>query len=407
MKLNKFFMLGMVGLAFAACSNEEEMANDFPNGTGVVSVKLINPALTRTITDPTPGTAGTTTIAIKGDLVVSLYEASDVTAGTPNEGATPKIITINADDVSSSTELKFWNVTKPGLITVSINGGQKSYASIAIETSALQSKPESIPAYGETTDFTLTGDTDSPVIANDNDNTSGGNKTEQGAVEGDQNKTYQLYEASVNMAIPVARLEVSGITHVDDEEATCEYTTLTIAGAYMDNLYTQGGTYSENDDKYSAATGPQDYCWDVNGDDAENSLGTGIDAVLKDAISGIEAERSFLTGTWPAGGDAFAYNFYAGTENPVFKIYFDTSVGADSSNPKPAPRFAMVKQYIGADGREVTFENGKIYRITKAELADGNIIGDEGGNTLYGVVVTVTEATWSIVDIDAVWEGSN
>ena len=399
MKWNKYLMLGLAGLAFAACSNEDEITNDFPDGTGVVSVKLINPALTRTITDPT-GTAGTTTIAIDGTLEVSLYEASDVTDGTPNGGATPKTITIAADDVSSSTELKFWNVTKPGLITVSINDGQKSYASTAIETPALQSAPASIPAYGETTSFTLTGDTDSPVIANDD-------KTEQGAVEGNQNKTYQLYTASVNMAIPVARLEVSGITHVDDAGTNCEYTTLTIAGAYMDNLYTQGGAYSENDGKYSAATGPQDYCWDVNGDDAGNSLGTGIDAVLKDAISGTEAERSFLTGTWPAGGDAFAYNFYAGTENPVFKIYFDTSVGADSSNPKPAPRFAMVKQYIGADGREVTFENGKIYRITKAELADGDIIGDEGGNTLYGVVVTVTEATWSIVDIDAVWEGSN
>ena len=68
---------------------------------------------------------------------------------------------------------------------------------------------------------------------------------------------------------------------------------------------------------------------------------------------------------------------------------------------------SLVKQYIDAEGSEVTFENGKIYRITKAELADGNIIGDEGGNTLYGVVVTVTEATWSIVDIDAVWEGSS
>ena len=395
MKLNKFFMLGMVGLAFAACSNEEEMANDFPNGTGVVSVKLINPALTRTITDLTPGTAGTTTIAIKGDLVVSLYEASDVTVGTPNEGAIPKTITIDAEDVESTTELKFWNVTKPGLITVSINGGQKSYTSTVIETPALQSAPEFIPAYGETTNFTLTGRTESPEIVNDG-------KTEAGAIDGDQNKTYQLYEASVNMAIPVARLEVSGITHVDKSGSTCEYSTLTIAGAYMDNLYTEGGTYSEKDDKYSDATVPQDYCWL---EDVEHSLGTGSTAVLKDEILGEASARSFLSGTWPADGDAFAYNFYAGTDNPIFKIYFDTSTG--STDPRPAPRFAMIKQYVNAQGGDVTFENGKIYRITKAELADGNIIGDEGGNTLYGVVVTVTEATWSIVDIDAVWAGSN
>lgn len=393
MKMNKFFMLGLAGLAFAACSNEEDAVNNsFPEGTGVVSVKLINPALSRTITDPTGGTAGTTTIAIEGNLTVSLYEASDVTGGVPNEGATPKTITIAAGEVSNTTALKFWNVTNPGLITVSINGGEKSYASTAIETTALQCAPASIPAYGETTGFTLTGDTESPVIANDD-------KTEQGAEEGDQNKTYQLYTASVDMAIPVARLEVSGITHVTHAGApddVCEYTTLTIAGAYMDNLYTKGGTYSETDDKYSDATVLQDYCWDEDGD-----LGTGIDAVLKDAIPGEASARSFLTGTWPAEGDAFAYNFYAGSENPVFKIYFDTSVG--SGDPRPAPRFAMVTKYVDADGDEVTFENGKIYRITKAELADGNIIGDEGGNTLYGVVVTVTEATWSIVDINAEW----
>lgn len=393
MKMNKFFMLGLAGLAFAACSNEEDAVNNsFPEGTGVVSVKLINPALSRTITDPTGGTAGTTTIAIDGDLTVSLYEASDVTGGVPNEGATPKTITIAADEVSNTTALKFWNVTNPGLITVSINGGEKSYASTAIETAALQCAPASIPAYGETTGFTLTGDTDSPVIADDDE-------TEEGAVEGDQYKTYQLYTASVDMAIPVARLEVSGITHVTHAGApddVCEYTTLTIAGAYMDNLYTKGGTYSETDDKYSDATVLQNYCWDEDGD-----LGTGIDAVLKDAILGEESARSFLTGTWPAEGDAFAYNFYAGSENPVFKIYFDTSVG--SGDPRPAPRFAMVTKYVDADGDEVTFENGKIYRITKAELADGNIIGDEGGNALYGVVVTVTEATWSIVDINAEW----
>ena len=84
MKMNKFFMLGLAGLAFAACNNEEDVVNNsFPDGTGVVSVKLINPALTRTITDPTDGTAGTTTIAIEGSLTVSLYEASDVTGGIP------------------------------------------------------------------------------------------------------------------------------------------------------------------------------------------------------------------------------------------------------------------------------------------------------------------------------------
>ena len=31
MKMNKWFMLGMVGLAFTACSNEEELGNNSVN----------------------------------------------------------------------------------------------------------------------------------------------------------------------------------------------------------------------------------------------------------------------------------------------------------------------------------------------------------------------------------------
>ena len=111
MKLNRFFMLGLAGLAFAACSNEEEpgINNRFPDGTGAVTVKLINPALTRAIETPTDGTAGTTTIAITGDLTVSLYEAADVTDGEPNPGVTPKMIVIDAAQVEDDTELKFCN----------------------------------------------------------------------------------------------------------------------------------------------------------------------------------------------------------------------------------------------------------------------------------------------------------
>lgn len=34
-------------------------------------------------------------------------------------------------------------------------------------------------------------------------------------------------------------------------------------------------------------------------------------------------------------------------------------------------------------------------------LKDSNIIGDEEGNALYGVDVTVTEAQWTVVDMTA------
>lgn len=406
MKLNRFFMLGLAGLAFAACSNEEEpgINNRFPDGTGAVTVKLVNPALTKALqlVDPTDGTAGTTTIAITGDLTVSLYEKSDLEADgvTPKGTANPKQIVIDAAQVEDDTELKFWNVTEPGLITVSINGGQKDYSATSIDDSKLQSLPASIPAYGETTSFTLTANTDSPVYDNNNDGTNDG--TEAGASEDDESTKYQMYTASVKMAIPVARLEVSGIHHKQDHgQETCEYTKLTIGGAYMDKLYAQGGEYAESGSKYSIGTGINvtDYCWLK---DNSNAYGTGETAVLKIEIDGDETARSFLTGNWPAENKAFAFNFYVGAEMPIFKLYFDKATG--STNPKSEPRYAMITEYK-LNGQTLTaFEAGKIYRITNAELVDGNILGDEGGNTLYGVVVTVEEATWSVVDISATWE---
>lgn len=388
MKLTKSLFLAFAGLGLFACSNEEVVENQLPAGSGAVSVKLVNPALgSRAIADPTDGDAGTTTIPITGEITVSLYEQG-------NPGTPAQTLTIDAGNIEADTKLTFWNVTAPGKITVSINGGQADYANVLLGN--VQQAPSGIPAYGETSAFTKTNQTGSPILANDNDGT--GNKTEQGAEEGDQNKTYQLYSATVTMAIPVARLEVSGITHVD-EGSSCAYSKLTIAGAYMDNLYTKGGSY--NNGAYSDGSIPQDYCWLAG---QKPSLGTGIDAVLKDEITGDESARNFKTGTWPAVDKAFAYNFYAGTDNPIFKIYFDNSESVDPSNPLPAPRYAMVTKYTNADGSgDVTFENGKIYRITSAKLADKNIIGDEGGNTLYGVEVTVTEATWSLLDIEAEW----
>lgn len=387
MKINKLFLLGLAGLAFTACSSDEDVTTQsgLPAGKGAISVKIVNPAVTRALTGTTPGASGSA-ISVKGDLVVSLYEKNNLT--TPAQ-----TLTIDADEVTNTTELKFWNVTNPGKITVSINDGRNSYENVDITD--MQDLPAAIEAYGETTAFTKTNETGSPNLSNDG-------KTEEGANDGDDTKVYQMYEASITMAIPVARLEVSGITHVTHAGApddVCEYAKLTIAGAYLDDLCQHGGSYSNG--TYSAATNVGDYCWLEN---QKPSLGTGATAILKDEITGDETARSFLTGTWPANGEAFAYNFYASGTNPIFKIYFDKSEGASTSEPRPAPRFAMITKYVDKQGGDVTFENGKIYRITSAELSDKNIIGDEEGNTLYGVTVTVTEAEWSIVDINAEWK---
>lgn len=434
MKLTKSLFLAFAGLGLFACSNEDVTTeNGIPSGKGAVTVQLVNPGVsTRTVQDPT---TGNNTVAITGNIVVKLYEKA-------NLGTASQTITIPATSVETNTVLKFWNVTEPGKITVSINNGQSSYAGVGIATLNGQDiLPANIPAYGETTKFILTDETGSPIINNDNDNNDPerpGNKQEQGASEGDQNKVYQLYNAKVTMAIPVARLEVSGITHKSHpqggQQDKCEYKKLTIKGVYMDNLYTKGGAYQENNTQvgedgfyksvFANGTELVDYCWKKKVDDDDLYLGTGEDAILKDEITAGDAVgENFLEAgaTWPKPaleGDpetskakVFAYNFYPasnvaeGDNNlPKFKIYFDSSESLDATKPLPAPRYAMITKYKTEGGTEIkSFVPGTIYRITSAELKDGNIIGDEGGNTLYGVEVTVKEAVWTPVNIKADW----
>lgn len=378
MTLKKFLVLGLAGLAFTACSKDEDGATNTFEGTGAVSVKIVNPAMTRS--NPTSGTSGTSgsTVAITGDITVTL----EATNGGGN-------IKIDASTLTESTELKFWNVSNPTKITVSINGGINSYSGVSITetTPNMQALPASIPAYGETSTFTLTSSTGSPNLSN--------TTTEYGATTGDDSKTYQMYEASVTMEIPVARLEVSGITHVTHTDgASCKYSALTIGGVYLDGLYATGD-----------ATTITDYIW------ATGVSGSGTtEAILKDAIT--DTDNSFLsTGkTWPTTG-VFAYNFYAGEGKsiPVFKIYFPTATASDSSDPVSSPRYAIINKYIDATTNTAltSMENGHIYRITSATLSDDNIIGDESGNTLYGVEVTVTEAVWTVTDITAEWASSS
>lgn len=385
----KNLLWALAGLGLFACSNEEVVENNqLPEGVGAVTINIQSPAMSRAVETGTTAS----TVKVTGNITISL------TAGTGSGS-----ITLTAAELETRSSVTFWNVKNPEKITVSMNGGKASYTNDA--PTVFTGAPAGVPAYGETETFTLTGNTASP-------GDKGGTDYETGANSGDANKTYQLYTASVQLAIPVARLEVSGIQHVitkehevGTEEGKCAYKKLTIAGVYLDNVYATGAGVTYASGAFSCATGtPTDYCYD-------GTHGTGTAAILKDAAT----VTDFLTAnkTWPEeAGKAYAYYFYGadGADNlPKFKIYFSESDSQDATSPLPAPRYAMITKYTkanveGGGTTEITkFEPGHIYRITGAKLTDANIIGDEGGNTSYGVEVTVTEAQWTVETIGAEW----
>ena len=116
--------------------------------------------------------------------------------------------------------------------------------------------------------------------------------------------------------------------------------------------------------------------------------------ILRDEIT--EPGNNFmdLAKVWPSAESGKVY--------ALVKIYFEKAEASDAQNPVSEPRYAVIKSYNGDSNFK--FVAGKIYRITDVKLDDKNIIGDEEGNTLYGVDVTVKEAQWSIETITGQWE---
>lgn len=377
--LKSLFML-CAGLSFCACSSDNEPQFE---GTGMVEVRVIAPQ-TRT----SDATSGTEDVIVTGDITIIL---------TASEGSGEVVLTQNEDGTYTNTVAKFWNVKNPTKVTAVINAGEQSYASTSIST--VQQDPTSVPAYGEAVP--------SPTSQNSSPESGAENDELVGVQNGDYSKSYQIYTAQINMQIPVARLEVSGITHDDDEHADdnpCSFTTLIMGGVYMDNILVYGGEYTNTG--YSAVTSSyENPLVDYQFGDTEDQYGTGVKYILGEKVN-----ADFLgTGTvpvFPAKEDkdqAYAYNFYAASgAQPQFKIYFSNAAGTDEA-PVSSPRYAYITKFIDDSGADITFENGKIYRITEAKLSDANIIGDENGNTTYGVEVTVTQAAWKIVDIKAQW----
>lgn len=391
MKLNRFFMLGLAGLAFAACSNDDEPGQaPVYVENGAVSVKIVKPAITKTLSSGT-------TVDIKGKLTVTLVGKK---AKESTENDYRETIVIDVDQLASVQNLTFWNIAVPDSLIASINDGALSYEKdFADKDKKLQLgslwsvAPESAPAYGVTTKFVLNGGSGSPDLSNDNDGTN--NKPEAGANDGDQNKVYDKYTATVNMAIPMARLEVGTITYkAPSEPEKPVYATLIYTGSYLDKYVTYGTKYNEDEGAFPASGETVGNYWFEAGAGAAGQA----ESLMKFPASGTP---DFLTTPIQEGG---CFNFFAAGENPQFKLYFKTgTLNPESGTEIGFPRYAMITKYLDSEGEEVTMENGHIYQIKSMELDEPHFIPNEDGGTTYGVVVTVVEAQWEIESVSGVW----
>lgn len=361
MKLTKsLFMLCAAGLSLCAC-NSDDIKDQLPEGNGRVEVRIVPPAVVTRATQSelTAGTDGKLTVTGKYTVIL-----------THNGGET---MTEYIEAGAANKVALFENVTSPTKVTVELNGGLAEYTT-AITADQGSLAAESVPAYGETSQFSVQSTTTT------------------------QSGTTTTYLAQVTMAIPFARLEVGPISLKAGENG---FSKLTVGGVYLDDLRNRGGRY--NGGKFEcAASSTIEYQFGAT----ENQFGTGVEAILKDPAS----SANFLTAPLPATG-VYAYNFFGATsedagqkdKNPTFKIYFDATQIKDQEHLAATPRYAMIKAYKKS-GAEISLQNGKIYQIVGVEILDENIVADEEGAAVeYNVSVEVIEAAWTIEAITADW----
>lgn len=370
MKLTKsLFMLCAAGLSLCACNSDEKEL--FPEGEGIVEVQIVPPtvATRATINGFTQDEADS--LKVTGTYTVKL---------TATHGSATETWTVGQDNV------KFTNVVGPKKVEVVVNGaidangGFEAMTLEEVNTDAMKDATK-VPAYGETTSFTLDAAT-------------------------------KTYSASVTMAIPVARLEVGAIDFTGSE-----FQKLQVAGVYLDNLRTVGGSYSANGFSANATPQIKDYYFKVSetkyGEDTDNAE-RAEEAKELPYVLGDEVSIDLATANTSS---YYAYNFYGATpgsvepnstystdfdNNPHFKICFSAAQLNNEANA--IPRYAMITKYK-KDNDYIALENGKIYQVTAANLLDANIVDDEDGVAVaYELEVTVQEASWQIVPVTGEWQ---
>lgn len=389
--LKSLFML-CAGLSFCACGSDDDPVNQLPEGNGMVEVKIVAP---QTRAETSPDQTGGTTVEVTGDVFVTVV----------HNGADEWTQKVAA--ASGEQTVKFYGVTNPTLVKVSMNGGKSSYSfteltastpttvsytlkdaygqSTGTETASLNlQEVKAIPVYGEAVP-TLSSTMEQPTDQPDG-----------------ETKQYQMYTAIVNLRIPVARLEVS----IEREDASELFKTLNVAGAYLDNLYSSIGvtylnkTYPNITPSGDATNYYFDQSYTIDG---HTSKGTTVSPLKKsfDPVAPFtDAEAST---------DVVGFNIFGtpAANVPHFKFVFTDAEANEGKDAVPTVMYAKITSYKETDSDDpIALNNGEIYQIIDLAIDDDNIgvMEDKGDNLEFGLTATVVKANWTIKKVTGTWE---
>lgn len=358
-------MLGLAGLAFAACGNEDELGKNGIEGGADVTVKLNLPS----------------------NVVTSRMVAEDGHTTNKVVTVTKGVVTLSANGGTETKEFSgndrtvtFEGIENPSSISVVING--------AVPTKLADLQKKTVAG------TSMIGST---AITDANKNSNGD------------------YEVTINMEHTMARLEFSGLYHID-EDNTCKFTSADLAGVFLNNA--KKGT-DDGEGGYFQYEG--------------EALSTDFWSTCPVADQ-IESAVNFLAikdknNSLPTDGKCYAYNIYPEevTANlPVLSLYFTNVVPKDGNAWSNINKygFARVKTYklpavtendpitstvrkalTGSEGGIVitNFPAGYIYQVKELKVADENIhttIDGEG----VDLVATIMVLDWEIVEGEVEWK---
>ena len=350
MKISKYFMVAAASIMMFGCAkNDENKPNLADEGPVALSISLVNDGFgSKAAVNPSEGTS----VKLDRSAIEVQLDATGDAAGKW-ESLT---LTDDAENNNGTATKMYYDVSDLKKVEVAVNGQRESLtendltpyyeAGGASDQDGLGTPIEAakIPVYASTDVFDFSGTT---------------------TMDSETQEVYNLYEATVNVTIPIARLEFSNIKHVTHEEdVPCLFKTI----AFNKIEIFKEGTKNYTD---------------------EDLL---VDEIISDVTD-------FTIGAYPAavGEQAKCYAFNIFPCKP--EVRFGFMVTTDEIT-EPEQFYAFVTKFKkqGSDEEITTFEKGKIYRISNMTITDENIIPSETGNTNLAVEVTVTVQDWTVVE---------
>lgn len=351
MKLNKFFMLGLAGLAFAACSNEDEVGNDLSQNSKTITVKI--------------ETGGYTTRASgNGAWTNGANNQSQITVNT----VTLYLLDKDGAIVDTKTlEKKFSDtfhgvsgtVTKIAAVANCQPTASGTWANIVAETFdvADYQTAENAPVYAEAVDITYK-----------NTDTQDG---------------YPMYEATLQLATKMSRIELSGNLQCTNL-AESAYKTLTLEYVGINRANTKFTLDGTGSDPHSVT------------DNLPGFPDTGTPTAFYDAAAAPVPVLSNKN-TSVALGTSYGYSVCG---MPELLLRFDSEPIDNVTEGYIIydPAYLKITGFKTAGGNTVAMEPGKIYQITDLEFTEENITTLEKDKIC--ITATVSVAPWDIVAVE-------